>query len=134
MKLTPMYRTIVVLGIVAIGMGTAVAKRSDARLHRTFSADEVSRVEVAAKEKAVEIRRGESDEIVVTAHITVKRSLRSRNPHQADDLVRRFQKNPPFDQNGDTLMVGYPDDKQFAIHAKISYEISVPAGVDVTTL
>ena len=117
-----------------IGAGTAAAKRSDAQLQRSFAADEVARIEVAAKEKSVEIKRGESDEIVVTAHITVKRSIRSRNPHQAGDIVRRFKKNPPIQQNGDTLMVGYGNDKQFAIHAKLSYEISVPEGVEVTTL
>ena len=70
----------------------------------------------------IEVRTGGSGSVHVTGHVRI-----SRWGDNADEKLRRLQSNPPIEQSGNTIRVGYIHNPELTHDVSISYRIEVPA-------
>lgn len=104
----------------------ALYARSEGHFDRTLSVNGSVSLDVVTGSGDITVRSGGSNQVVI--HGTVH----SSNWLFGDDsALQKVQSNPPIQQSGNSLRVGYnlPDDVKR--HVSIDYEITVPADTEV---
>jgi DUF4097 and DUF4098 domain-containing protein YvlB len=93
---------------------------------RTLKVSEPVSVDVRTGSGNIHVKQGESFSVVVHADI--------RSGHgnwdggsDAEQRIREIEKNPPIEQDGNTIRIGQTHDSELYRNISISYEIRVPA-------
>lgn len=97
--------------------------RAEGHFDRTLSVSGNVSMDVTTGSGDISVKTGSSDKVIV--HATV----RSNNDwfSNSDQAVHQVESNPPIQQNGNSIRVGYDLPDNVRRHISISYDIAVPA-------
>jgi len=73
------------------------------------------------------VRHGSDREVHVIGHVRVWRGGWGWTSISAQESLARLQQNPPVEQQGNAIRIGYISDPELTRSISISYEIQVPA-------
>lgn len=104
----------VIVAFIAVASGSAVEK--DGSFDRTLDVAGAVELEVVSGSGSITIRAGASDQV------RVRGEIRSRE----DGKIRRLEENPPIEQKGNVIRIGFIEDRDLRRGVSISYEIDVP--------
>jgi DUF4097 and DUF4098 domain-containing protein YvlB len=124
-------RSIILISALVVSIAAAEAQAETGSFERSYEVDEPIQLEVKTDSGSIEIRSGRSGHAEVIGHAEPTRRFLRRSTKEAEELVRRFEANPPVEFTGGRLLVGRNLDKEFSRHLVISYEIVVPATTQV---
>jgi len=77
------------------------------------------------------VRHGSDREVHVVGHVHIFRGWGMASI-SAQEALARLQQNPPVEQHGNSVRVGYISDPELTHNIGISYEIEVPAATQLT--
>jgi len=95
---------------------------SEGHFDRTLSVSGAVTLDVATGSGDITVATGAANQVVI--HGTIRPSKWSFGN---DDAVQRVQSNPPIEQTGNSIRIGYNLPEEIKRHVSISYEITVPA-------
>ena len=121
----------IVIGALALDCSQALAQQATGSFRRELDVATPLELDVATGSGSIAVRDGTGGRAEVVGRITV-RDHRLRSDADADELVRRFEAEPPVELDGNRLRVGYVDDDEFRRNVTISYEITIPADTRVS--
>jgi DUF4097 and DUF4098 domain-containing protein YvlB len=100
--------------------------RVEGHFDRTLSVSGAVHLDLTTGSGEITIKSGSSNQVVVHGTISSNNWFSS-----AENAVRQVESNPPIQQNGNDIRIGYnlPDDVKR--HISINYEITVPADAAV---
>jgi DUF4097 and DUF4098 domain-containing protein YvlB len=100
--------------------------RVEGHFDRTLTVSGVVHLDLTTGSGDITIKTGSSNQVIVHGTISSNNWFSS-----ADSAVHQVESNPPIQQNGNDIRIGYnlPDDVKR--HVSISYEITVPADAAV---
>ena len=127
---TSIHTKAILTGILATAVAAAAwaAPRSETRgsFDRTLKVAEPASVDVRTGSGNIHVKQGDSSSVVIHAEI--------RSGHgdwggdsNAEQRIREIEKNPPIEQDGNTVRIGHTHDSDLYRNISISYEIRVPA-------
>jgi DUF4097 and DUF4098 domain-containing protein YvlB len=101
--------------------------RSEGHFDRTLSVSGAANLDLMTGSGDVIIKAGGTNQVVV--HGTV----RGNNEwfSSSDSVVHQVESNPPIQQNGNSIRIGYNLPEDAKRHVSISYEVTVPANTVV---
>src|SRR5271168_619805 len=102
----------------------APAGAADGSFDRTLKVSEPVALDVRTGSGNIHVTVGDSASVVIHADI---RSNHGWDDGDAEQRIREIEKNPPVEQEGNTVRVGFTHDSDFYRNISISYEIHVPA-------
>jgi DUF4097 and DUF4098 domain-containing protein YvlB len=120
-------RSLVLLGVLLMSCSNAEAGKAKGSFEQNLTIDESIQLDVATGSGDITVRDGQAGQVEVIGRIEVSRGLFRRNAEEAEDLVRRFEAEPPVRLSDGRLKVGHIRDRAFQQNVSISYEITVPA-------
>jgi len=127
-------RSLVLLGVLLMACSNAEAAKAKGSFEQSLTIDESIQLDVATGSGDITIRDGQAGQVEVIGRIKVGRGLFRRDAGDAGDaeeLVRRFEAEPPVKLSNGRLRVGHIKDRAFQQNVSISYEITVPAETPV---
>src|SRR5215472_14797570 len=80
----------------------------------------------------ITVQTGGSGSVYVSAKIHASNSW-FFGSGSAEDRIQRIEKNPPVEQNGNTIHIGRSDDRDLFRNISIDYDITVPAQTKLTS-
>lgn len=98
--------------------------RAEGQFDRTLQVSGAVSLDLTTGSGEVTIKTGGSNRVVVHGRV---RSSNDWFGGNADSIVHNVESNPPIEQNGDTIRIGYNLPEEAKRHISISYEITVPA-------
>ncbi len=102
---------------------------------RTIQVDEAITLDVSTGSGSIDIRAGQSGEVQITGEIKIRDSkafgLFRRSEEDIDELIQRFESDPPVTIDDGRVLVGHVKNKRYGNNVSISYEIVVPADTRV---
>lgn len=119
------------LGTVCLGAALAAAAwaapPSEARgsFDRTLKVSEPASVDVRTGSGNIHVRRGDSTSVVIHAEIRAGHGGWSGDS-DADRRIQEIEKNPPIEQDGNSIRIGETHDNELYHNISISYDIQVP--------
>ena len=102
--------------------------RADGQFDRTLQVSGSVNLDLTTGSGEVTIKTGGSNQVVVHGRVRSNNDWFGGN---ADSLVHSVESNPPIEQNGSTIRIGYNLPEDAKRHVSISYEITVPADTTV---
>ena len=72
---------------------------------------------------SIQVHRGSSNQVRVVGHISANNWFGGGN---AEERVKKLEKDPPIQQSGNDIRVGHIDDPELKHDISISYEITLP--------
>ncbi len=102
--------------------------RSEGQFDRTLQVSGPVNLDLTTGSGEVIIKAGGSNQVVVHGRV---RSSNDWFGGSADSAVHSVESNPPIEQNGSTIRIGYNLPEEAKHHISISYEITVPADTTV---
>jgi DUF4097 and DUF4098 domain-containing protein YvlB len=117
--------TAAILGALLTG-ATAEAQRVEGTFERTVTVGESPDVEITTGSGSIEVRQGATGRIEVRGRIRASDWRWNRGP-SAEERVRRLEAQPPVEQRGNAVRIGYISDEDLREGVSISYEVTVPA-------
>jgi DUF4097 and DUF4098 domain-containing protein YvlB len=128
MNAIPGIRTKALLATV---FATAVAaaawgapRAAEGSFDRTLKVSEPVSLDVHTGSGNIHVKQGDSSSVVVHADI---RSGHGWGDSDSEQRIREIEKNPPIEQEGNTIHIGRTRDNDLYRNISISYEIRVPA-------
>lgn len=121
----------IAVAALALDWSTAVAQRATGSFTQELDVDTPLELDVATGAGSITVRDGANNRAEIRGEIIV-RDRSSRSVADAEELVRRFEADPPVELDGSRLRVGHIDDEDFRRDVSISYEITVPADTRVS--
>ena len=109
---------------------TAEAQRAEGSFQRTLTVSGQPEVEVSAGSGGIEVRTGASGRIEVNARVRAGdwgSGWFSRGGLSAEERVRRVEANPPIQQSGNIVRIGYFSNDDSRDGVSISYTLTIPA-------
>jgi len=103
----------------------APASAADGAFDRTLKVSEPVALDVRTGSGNIRVTRGDSASVVV--HADLRSSHGWSGDGDAEQRIREIEKNPPIEQNGNTIHIGQTHDNDLYRNISISYEIRVPA-------
>src|SRR5271169_4143318 len=100
--------------------------RVEGHFDRTLTVSGVVHLDLATGSGDITIKSGSSNQVVVRGTISSSGWLSS-----SDNAVHQLESNPPIQQNGNDIRIGYNLPEDVKGHVSISYEITVPADAAV---
>jgi DUF4097 and DUF4098 domain-containing protein YvlB len=116
---------------LAFFLSATEAYAASGSFEQSFSVSEPIFLDVSTGSGSIEIRAGNVREIEVKGKITVRKGFFKRSGKEAEELVQRFEAEPPVNLDGQRLEVGHIKDRAYRNNVSISYEIVVPADTEV---
>jgi hypothetical protein len=124
------HSAVVVAAVCSFALTSAGAQDATGSFTRTLAVDSPLELDVTTGSGSIAVRRGDSDQVTVVGQIRVWRN-RGLDAQEAEDLVRRLETDPPIELSGNSLRIGYIEDRDDRRNVSISYEIDVPAQTSV---
>ena len=125
MTLCMRYTFLGLVGILAVGCASVGAQEVAGSFQRSLSVDEPIDLDVSTGAGAITIRAGQTGQVEILGRIQVGRRW-GRSTEEAEELVRRFETDPPIEFSGGRLRVGHIEERAYQRNVSISYEIEVP--------
>jgi DUF4097 and DUF4098 domain-containing protein YvlB len=72
----------------------------------------------------IDVRIGDASTVHIRGTIRIAKRV---SPEAAERKIRSLEDNPPIEQNGNSIRIGYIRDPDLRRHVSISYELVVPA-------
>ena len=112
---------VLVLSLLSITAAPAFA-RSEGHFERTLTVSGAVNLDLTTGSGSVTVKTGGSNQVVVQGHVTSGDWWGG----DSDRAVKSVESNPPIEQNGSSIRIGYnlPEDAKH--HVAISYEVTVP--------
>ena len=98
--------------------------RAEGQFDRTLQVSGAVSLDLTTGSGEVIIKTGSSNQVVVHGRV---RSSNDWFGGNSDSIVHNVESNPPIEQNGGTIRIGYNLPEEAKRHISISYEITVPA-------
>ncbi len=97
--------------------------RADGHFDRTLNVSGAVNLDLTTGSGDVKIKTGSASQVIVHGIV------RSSNDwfSNGDSAVRSVESNPPIQQNGSSIRIGYDLPEDVRRHVSISYEVTVPA-------
>jgi len=111
---------------VAAAVWAAPAMAADGSFDRTLKVAEPVSIEVRTGSGNIRVTRGDAATVVVHAEMRSGHGWMGGDG-DAEERMREIAKNPPIEQDGSTVRVGFTHDNDIYRNISISYEIRVPA-------
>src|SRR5271165_6913754 len=110
------------LSILTLASASAFA-RAEGHFEKTLSVSGTSSLDLTTGSGEVTVRTGGSNQVVIKGRVTSSDWWGG----DSEAAVRSVESNPPIQQSGSSIRVGYnlPEDAKH--HVAISYEVTVPA-------
>lgn len=96
---------------------------------RTLQVSGAVQLDIKTGSGDISIRKGEDKSVRVYGRIRANEGFFGGDPR---DKVRRLEKDPPIQQSGNVVRIGYLEDHELFNNVSISYEVVVPAETRVT--
>jgi DUF4097 and DUF4098 domain-containing protein YvlB len=127
-------KTLRTLGILAALVAMSVVPANAAatgHFERTLQVSGPVDLDVVSGSGNITIHTGSSTTVSVSAKIHANASwLFGGDP---EEKVRRIEKNPPVEQQGNTIRIGHVEDRELLRNISIDYDLTVPAQTKVST-
>jgi DUF4097 and DUF4098 domain-containing protein YvlB len=98
--------------------------RAEGQFDRTLQVSGAVNLDLTTGSGEVIVKTGGSNQVVVHGKVRSNNDWFGGN---ADSIVHSVESNPPIEQNGNTIRIGYNLPEDAKRHVSISYEITVPA-------
>ena len=121
----------VVLALTMIVPATASAQRAEGSFERALTVGASPDVEISAGSGRIEVRAGGTDRVEISARIRAGdwgSGWFGRSGLSPEERVRRVRDNPPVEQSGNRVRLGYFTNEEWREGVSISYIIVLPAG------
>ena len=119
------YCTAVLLSILLVPV--LLYARSEGHFDRTLSVSGAVNLDLTTGSGDVVIKAGSTNQVVI--HGTVRENNEWFS--SSDAAVHQVESNPPIQQNGNGIRIGYNLPEDVRRHISINYEITVPASTEV---
>jgi hypothetical protein len=103
---------------------TAPARAVEGRFERTLQVSGAVELDVQTGSGSIDVHTGDSSTVRVTG--TIRATGGWRDDTDAEKKVRYLESNPPMEQHGNIIKIGYIEDEELQRNISISYEIVVP--------
>ncbi len=113
----------------ALGATSSSAAPYEGHFDRTLPVTGTVDLDAATSSGGIVITRGASG--TVRIHATLRSNNYPFGLHDAESAIREIERNPPVEQNGNTLRVGYLGDSHLLEGVSIHLDIEVPADTRV---
>src|SRR5579884_533988 len=104
--------------------------QTERRFERTLNVSGPVNLDVVTDAGGIRITRGDPGVVRITGILKAQHGWLSTGG-DAEDHIRRLEKNPPIEQNGSTVRVGYVSDKSLLRNISMRLEITAPAETEV---
>jgi len=136
MRLTSNPGTLLLCGALLACSWAAAAQGATGSFEQSLSVDEPLVLDVSTGSGTIDIRAGSSGNVEIRGEITVRRGsaflgLFASSDEDAQELVDRFESEPPVKLADGRLQVGHIEDRAYQRNVTIDYEIVVPADTEV---
>ena len=118
--------TAAILGAL-LTSATAEAQRVEGTFERTVTVGDSPDVEITTGSGSIEVRQGASGRVEVRGRIRAGDWGWNRGGLSAEQRVRRLEAQPPVEQRGNAVRIGYISDEDLREGVSISYEVTVPS-------
>jgi hypothetical protein len=117
------------LALTAFAPAAAEAQRAEGSFQRTLNVTGTADVEIVTGSGHIDIRQGAAGRVSISAQIKAQDDWGwRRSQPAAEERVKRIEANPPIEQNGSTVRIGYIADEDLRNGVSISYVVDVPPG------
>ena len=131
MKNTLTIKMLVIVSALIVSLWAGEAHAAKGQFEQTLSVDESILLDVSTGSGSITVSSGASGTVEIIGRIKVGKGVFRRSQGDAEELVQRFEENPPVELKDGRLLVGHIKDKDFRKNVSISYEIVVPADTEV---
>jgi len=100
--------------------------RVEGHFDRTLTVSGVVHLDLTTGSGDITIKTGSSNQVVVHGFVSS-----SNWPFGDENAVHQVESNPPIQQNGNDIRIGYNLPEDVKRHVSISYEVTVPADASV---
>jgi DUF4097 and DUF4098 domain-containing protein YvlB len=101
--------------------------RAEGHFDRTLQVSGTVSLDVTTGSGDITIKAGSADKVVVHGTVRASNDWFSN----AENVIHTVESNPPVQQNGNSIRIGYDLPESVRRHVSISYEITVPADTTV---
>ncbi len=119
------------LAMVALG-GLPLSASATGHFERTLQVSGAVDLDVTSGSGDITVHTGGNGSVYVSAKIHASNSWFFGSGN-AEEKIQRIEKNPPVEQQGNTIRIGRSDDHELYRNISIDYDITVPAQTKVTS-
>ena len=117
---------VLVLGLGAMSLPVAAGVfTAEGSFDRTLKVTGPVDLDIETGSGSITVRPGEGGSVHVIGTIKARSDL-GLNTREAEEKVRQLEANPPIVQTGNTIRLGYIEDRELRRNVSISYEVTVP--------
>jgi hypothetical protein len=120
------------VAVACLGLTTlAAAQSAQGAFDRTLKVTGPVDLSVRTGSGQITVRAGSSDTVRVAARIKADDSWFARG--NVEERIRQIEQNPPIEQQGNAIRVGWFKDESLQEHISISYDVTVPAATKLNS-
>src|SRR5262245_49955407 len=124
----------VVLTVGVLAPSAAYAQRAEGSFQKTVTVAGPADLDVTSGSGCIEVRQGAAGRVEVSGRIQASDGWGLRRPQlSAGERVRRLEANPPVEQKGNPVRIGYIAPAELRENVSVSYVVTVPPGATVRT-
>lgn len=113
---------------------SAHAQRADGSFQRTLTVSGPTDVDVVSGSGSIEVREGAAGRVEISGRINANDGWGWRRSRlSAEERVRQLEANPPVEQRGAAVRIGYIAQEDLRDAVSISYVVTVPPGATLRT-
>lgn len=109
---------------MALVLPAMMFARAEGKFDRTLTVSGAVTVDLTTGSGNVTVRTGSSNQVVIHG---VVRGSNDWFSGDTDNVVHAVESNPPIEQSGNSIRIGYNLPEEAKRHVSISYEVTVPA-------
>jgi len=118
-----MRRTSLAVLLMAMALPAMLFARAEGKFDRTLNVSGAVTMDLTTGSGNVTFRTGGANQVVIHG---VVRGSNDWFGGDADNAVRAVESNPPIEQSGNSIRIGYNLPEEAKHHVSISYEVTVP--------
>lgn len=124
----------VVLAAGVLAPHPAYAQRAEGSFQRTVTVSGSADIDVVSGSGSIEVRQGAAGRVEISGRIYANDGWGSRRSRlSAAERVRRLEADPPVEQRGSTVRIGYIAPEELRDAVSVSYVVTVPPGTTLRT-
>ncbi len=130
LRLFPLPIAALALGTALIPGSVAAQSRAEGSFTRNLTVNGDPRVEISAGSGAIEVRTGSSGRIEIVGRIRASDGWGGwfkRGSGSPEERVKQIEANPPIEQSGNVIRIGYFMGNEHPNGVSIAYRVMLPA-------